>query len=89
MVAEALGRRVKVLPAPPPLIWGVAAMGELVGKIARRPPVLNLDKAREIAAGDWLCSAQAAAEQLGFRPAAPLNERLRQTADWYRREGWL
>ncbi len=90
MVGEALGRRrVRVWPAPAPLVWGVAAAGEAAAKIARRPMVLNLDKAREIAAGSWLCSARTAAEQLGFKPAAPLLERLHQTADWYRRKGWL
>jgi nucleoside-diphosphate-sugar epimerase len=90
MVGEALGRRrVRIWHAPLPLVWSVAAVGEAVGRIIRRPMVLNLDKAREIAAGSWFCSARTATEQLSFAPAAPLPERLRQTADWYRREGWL
>ena len=32
---------------------------------------MNLDKAREITAGSWLCSARAAAEQLGFAVGRP------------------
>ena len=50
---------------------------------------MNLDKAREIVAGSWICSARAAAEELGFTVSAPLLERLRQTAEWYREKKWL
>ena len=50
---------------------------------------MNLDKAREITAGSWICSARTAKEELGFSVGAPLLERLRQTAEWYRKEGWL
>jgi len=67
----------------------IAAMGEVTASVCRQPPVINFDKYREIAAGSWLCSAQAARQELGFAVGAPLIERLRQTTEWYRREGWL
>ena len=57
--------------------------------VRHQPLVMNSDKVREIAAGSWLCSAQAAKNDLGFAVGAPLIERLRQTAEWYRQEGWL
>ena len=72
-----------------PVVRMVAAVGEAISQISRQPLLMNLDKVREIAAGSWLCSAQAAKEQLGFEVAAPLVERLRQTAEWYKREGWM
>ena len=90
MVSKALGRRwVMVIPTTSPVVWTVAMAGEIVSRVRRSPLFVNLDKAREITAGSWLCSARAAAEQLGFTVGAPLFDRLRQTADWYRREKWL
>jgi len=90
MVAAALGRRrVLVLPTPKRTVWVVGAVAEVVSRIRRRPLYLNLDRAREAAAGSWRCSSQAAIDELGFSVAAPLADRLRQTAQWYRREGWL
>ncbi len=90
MISEALGRRwVMVIPTTSPVVWTVAMAGELVSRVRHRPLFVNVDKAREITAGSWLCSARLAAEQLGFKVGAPLLERLRQTADWYRREKWL
>jgi hypothetical protein len=90
MVGKALGRRlVLVIPTATPLVWMVALAGEAISRLRHDPLFMNLDKAREITAGSWLCSARAAAEQLGFAVGAPLLDRLRQTAEWYRQEGWL
>jgi nucleoside-diphosphate-sugar epimerase len=90
MVARAVGRRrVLVIPMAAPVVRTVAAVGELIGQIRRRPPYMNLDKVREMLGGHWICSTRAAEEELGFRVGAPIQERLRQTAEWYRCEKWL
>jgi nucleoside-diphosphate-sugar epimerase len=90
LIGKALGRR-RVFPLhiAYPVVWIVAAGVEAVSQIERRPLYMHLDKAREVTAGSWICSNRAAVRDLGFSPQAPLIERLRQTVDWYRREGWL
>lgn len=90
LLRDAVGRRVVLtLPLPMPVVWSAATIVDHSSHIIRRPLYLNLDKAREIAAGCWTCSAQAAKDQLGFVPGASLAERLRQTVAWYRKAGWL
>ena len=89
LVAESVGHRVLVIPTAIPVVRTVAAVGEAISQVRQHPLLMNLDKAREVAAGSWLCSAQAAQRDLGFAVGAPLLERLRQTAEWYRQEGWL
>lgn len=90
MIAAALDHRwVLCVPVSTPTVWGVAAGGEALGQIFRHPLYLNLDKAREATAGSWTCSARRAIDELGFSVGAPLAERLRQTAQWYRDEGWI
>ncbi|MGH2619055.1 MAG: NAD-dependent epimerase/dehydratase family protein [Anaerolineales bacterium] len=90
-LATALGRgRVINLRIPRLLTWTVAAGFEGLARLTgRAPDIINLDKAREGFAGSWSCSPAKAAQQLGFSPAQPLPVRLRQTADWYRANGWL
>ncbi|MEK6588145.1 MAG: NAD-dependent epimerase/dehydratase family protein [Chloroflexota bacterium] len=90
-LAEALGRRrVRSLRVPNFLAWTVAAGFELFARLSGQPPdIINFDKAREGFAGSWSCSPAKAHEQLGFKPAQPLPVRLRQTAEWYRAQGWL
>jgi dihydroflavonol-4-reductase len=90
MVAEALDRRLVVMiPTVTPLVWMVAVAGEAISHMRHDPLFMNLDKAREITAGSWLCSSQAAVDELGYSVGAPLLERLRQTAEWYREKKWL
>jgi nucleoside-diphosphate-sugar epimerase len=90
LIGKVLGRR-RVFPlhVANPVVWIVASAVEAVSQIRRRPLYMHIDKAREITAGSWICSPRRAVEDLGFSVKAPLVERLRQTARWYRKEGWL
>lgn len=90
MIGTALGRRrVLVFPTPPRTVWVVAAVSHVISRIIRQPLYVNFDRVREIRAGSWLCCPQRALDELGFSVTTPLAERLRQAADWYRRQGWL
>jgi dihydroflavonol-4-reductase len=90
MVARATDRPY-ALPIPVPLvaIWPAVMPGEIVGRITGRARYVSCERAREFTAGHWICSAAKANRDLGFAPAAPLAERIKQTAQWYLQEGWL
>ncbi len=89
-IGLALGRRrTSVLRAPRLGMWAAAAGSDMLGRATRRPRIFNIDKVREASAGSWTCSAQAACDELQWSPAATLDERLRQTADWYREQRWV
>jgi nucleoside-diphosphate-sugar epimerase len=88
-VAAALGCGVVVWP-----LWrwvgrSVGGAAELAGRFGGRPSALSRDKIREATVASWACSAAKARDQLGFRPALPLDARLRQTAEWFTEQGWL
>jgi nucleoside-diphosphate-sugar epimerase len=88
-IAEALDRRVWVVHTGRPVVWTVAGLLTALAWLRRKSWYFNVDKAREALAGSWTCSPQSAVSELGFAPAAPLAQRLRQTAQWYRQKGWL
>lgn len=88
-VAGALDRGVVVWP-----LW--RWVGRTVGAAAEYLPTadgnasaLSRDKIREATAWSWACSSGKARSQLAFAPALPLDDRLRQTADWLRSNGGL
>jgi nucleoside-diphosphate-sugar epimerase len=90
LIGEAMGRRAtRVIRVPSPLVWPIATCSELIGKIRGQAPLINRDKVREALAEDWTCSPAKAIADLAFAPQASLPDRLRQTAAWYRTEGWL
>ncbi len=91
LVAAALGHaRPRLIRLPRSLTLAAAAIPQFTSGLLGRPPgIVNLDKAREGFAGSWTCSPEKARRQLGFAPAATLEERMRQTASWYQEQGWL
>ena len=90
MLRKAVGRRISLnLPIPEAGIWFVATGGEAASHLVKRPFYLKWDKAREITAGSWACSSEAATSQLGYLPSAPLQDQLNETAHWYQEAGWL
>lgn len=88
-IAAALGRRrVLVLPVAAAIIRWAGRAGQWAGRISGRPVYLNTDKAREITAGSWVCSADKARRLLGFSPQ-PFSLRLKETVESYRQAGLL
>jgi len=89
LVARALGHAALVLPLPAWAGHGVGLAAQTLFRPDPRGNMLSLDKIREATARSWACSGEKARSQLGFRPARSLEERLAETAAWYRSEGWL
>ena len=89
MIAAALGRSCVPLRLPDALVYGVGGLAQLASLPLGIVPPLNLDKAREATAGSWICEAEKASRQLGFVVEQPLDQRMQQTIDWYRSQGWI
>jgi nucleoside-diphosphate-sugar epimerase len=89
LAAKAAGWTVATLPVPRPIFWIAGSIGEVVGRVRKRPALVNFDKVREACAAGWVCSDEKIRRQLGYQPAAPLEERFAETVAWYRQHGWL
>ena len=88
-IAEMMGRRARSLAIPRGLAFGVALFAEGVAALTRKPPVINRDKVRDLSERCWGCSIERAKRELSYNPQIPIEEGLRETIDWYKREGWL
>lgn len=89
-MGAALGRRhTAVLRLSPLGVWAFGLTSTAFSRLRGQAGYFSIDKAREARAGSWTCSGQSATRELGFAVAAPLDERLRQTAHWYQEHGWL
>jgi len=90
LVARAVNRpNAWAIRLPLAVLWATAAPGEIVGRVTGKARYLSFERAREYTSGHWICSAEKAKRDLDFAPAAPLAERLNETAAWYRQKGWL
>ena len=80
LMGEACGHRhIAKIPLPDMLTTVLAGANELISQALRKPTIFNQDKAREIKAGHWTCSAAKLKSELRFTIGA-LVDRLRETA---------
>lgn len=91
LIAKSLGRQsVRIVRSSGTAgLWLGAAISEAAARLRGQPHIFNFDKVREARAGNWVCSAQAIRDDLGFTPRGSFSDRLRQTAEWYRQEHWI
>ncbi len=88
-VGRALGRRVRPLGVPPPVVRAALAVSGAWGRLRGRPTLLSSDKAPELLAPAWTCRPFGLERDAGWTAAVSLREGLAETADWYRNAGWL
>jgi nucleoside-diphosphate-sugar epimerase len=88
-IVEVAGRRVRDIDLPEFLVSIAALGGELATKIDGKPRLFNRQKAKMAAQEAWTCRNDALREATGWTPAYPLARGVRETMDWYRREGHI
>jgi len=89
LIASALGITGRVLRLPETVAVGAGALADLFARARGRPEIFSSQKVIEMLAPAWVCSAEKAARDFGWRAATPLPDALRATARWYREHGWL
>lgn len=89
MVAQAVGRRARIVTVPAALIATAAVVTETVAGLIGKSTIFNRDKARELLAPGWLCETEQARRDFGFEAQIPLQAGLNETAKWYFENGWL
>ena len=84
-----LGRRVRTIALPRPILWPIAAIAGLGGAAVGRAPRLSPGKLRELFHGDWVARPARPSPLQGWSPHTTFATGFGQTLAWYRQEGWL
>jgi nucleoside-diphosphate-sugar epimerase len=88
-MADAFGRKARVLRIPRPVLAASAALAGLAACFGLPPGSWNMDKYRESCAAGWLCSAARITAELGYAPSMPLREGIADAIAGYRQLGRL
>lgn len=89
LMASAMGKKPMPLRLPIPVMRGAGAVCSGISRITGKVLPFGLDKVKEIAAPAWSCSNAKAKKMLKFEPYWELEKGFKQTAEWYRENGWL
>ncbi len=87
-IAEAVGRRVIRLRVPSLVLRGIGTLATALGG-GSRPGQLDRRRARDLSERAWTCDPGKAERVLGWSPDYNAERGLKETADWYRRQGWV
>jgi nucleoside-diphosphate-sugar epimerase len=88
-IRMAVGRPAQLIRVPDVLTLAAAAACDIAGRMSGRPLPLNRWRYRELSAKGFVCRVDRLRERLGVVAAIDLPAGMRETAEWYRREGWL
>jgi nucleoside-diphosphate-sugar epimerase len=84
-IASALEVHARPLKVPKVAMPLFAFIGEKINKKG----IINRDRIKDFRHSHWICDAQRAQEEIGFRPKVGIKEGIKWTADWYRIHRWL
>jgi nucleoside-diphosphate-sugar epimerase len=87
--AQAMGVKAVRINIPHWLILVSAFLAELSSRITHKPVLIDRQKVKEILHNGWFCNIDKAREHLCFEPRMSLEEGLKITVNWYRKNGWL
>ena len=82
-------KHVLTLKFPAPIVKGVAYIFDKVGGWLGTTPTLNMDKYYILTAKNWKCDITPLQKDLGFKAKYNLEQGLKESIEWYKKEGWL
>lgn len=75
--------------APIWVLRAVTFLGEHIGRLRGKVTALNNDKFHILKQRNWRCDISPAVSELGFKPEVQLEEGVRRSVEWYKKEGWI
>ena len=88
-IRAAVAPGARTVRVPMALTRAAALVGEVAQRATGRPALINQSRYRELAAEGFVCRVDRLRDRLGVVAQIDLADGLKQTGDWYRREGWI
>jgi nucleoside-diphosphate-sugar epimerase len=89
MIARALNKRTVKIRVPAFAVRAVGSVSGLYSALTHKALLISRDKIEAMKQEFWTASDQRARSELGYRPAYTTDQGIKETADWYKAEGWL
>ncbi len=89
LLGEALDRRLMKIHVPPFILGMIAGVSGIYSTLTHKAVLLSRDKIEAMKHEFWLVSDRRARSELGYSPAYSTRDGLRETAEWYKTQGWL
>ena len=84
-----LNKKTVRLVFPPTLVKGIAYTLEKSLSLFGKMPTLNIDKYNIMCATNWRCEVEPLQHDFNFVAEYDLDKGVKETVEWYKKEGWL
>lgn len=88
-IANALNKDTVQVRLPEGVLGPMKVAAKVQQRFLGKPPLLNEQRIADLRERYWLCSGDKARRELGFQARYDLPTAVRETAAWYRENGWL
>lgn len=89
VIGKAMGKKAIKIRLPHFLVFTVAAVAQFFAMFSSKPATFNLEKARDFVQKYWTCDVSKAVRDFGYHQEVSLEDGMKRTIEWYRREKWL
>lgn len=84
-----IGRKTITLRLPHFIVYAAGAVSQFFGYFTKKGSVFNIEKAKDFTQEHWVFSPEKAMKELGYGQEISLEDGIRDTIDWYRKNGWM
>jgi nucleoside-diphosphate-sugar epimerase len=88
-IARVWGKRTWHIVLPESVLNLIGIVSGVQERLTGRSPLLNRQRLIDLRQPHWLCSAEKARRELGFKPGTDLDAAIEETVRWYEKVGWL
>ena len=89
IIKKQLGKKTIRIRVPNAVARLIAMISEAAKYIIRKPPLLNLEKMKELESINWKCDIQPLIDDFNFKPEYDLNRGVHETVEWYKKTNRL
>ncbi len=77
------------IAVPHSVVYIIASIAQFFSMFSSKAATLNIEKAKDITQPAWISDYRKAYNDFGFKQEISLEEGIRRTVDWYKKERWL
>lgn len=89
ITSRLMNKKTLKIKIPHFIIYTVGAFAQFFSLFSSKPAILNLEKCKDLTQKYWICSAEKALNELGFKESIGLEKGIEETIKWYKDQRWI
>ncbi len=89
LTSRIIGKSAFRFKIPESAVYVIGTFAEFFSWFSKKPALLNLEKVKDLIQDAWTCDISKAKKELGYTETIDLEAGIRNTVEWYQKQGWI